>query len=249
MGGELALDAAWLFAALLIVLILAAGGIAARRFLLERGGGTVECGLRKGNGSWRLGVASYQREELCWFGVFGLWLRPDEVFPRRDLTVISRRPPTQAELATLGPGMIVVECRLGLDGGQLGSPAADGTPGPAVSPVPAVSSVPAGPPRAGSAPGARGASRAAGISAPGSQGASRPAAGATSSRTGSAGPAAGSAGPGAGSADPAAGSAGPGSGSASLGETVELALGEAALTGLLAWLEAAPPGSHLGVAL
>jgi hypothetical protein len=30
---------------------------------------------------------------------------------------------------------------------------------------------------------------------------------------------------------------------------VELALGEAALTGLLAWLEAAPPGSHLGVAL
>ena len=30
---------------------------------------------------------------------------------------------------------------------------------------------------------------------------------------------------------------------------VELAMGEAALTGLLAWLEAAPPGSHLGVAL
>jgi len=33
------------------------------------------------------------------------------------------------------------------------------------------------------------------------------------------------------------------------GGTVELAMGEAALTGLLAWLEAAPPGSHLGVAL
>ncbi|HTQ91751.1 MAG TPA: DUF2550 family protein [Streptosporangiaceae bacterium] len=31
--------------------------------------------------------------------------------------------------------------------------------------------------------------------------------------------------------------------------TVELAMGEAALTGLLAWLEAAPPGSHLGVTL
>jgi hypothetical protein len=31
--------------------------------------------------------------------------------------------------------------------------------------------------------------------------------------------------------------------------TVELALGESALTGLLSWLEAAPPGSHLDVAL
>jgi hypothetical protein len=146
-AGELALDAAWLFAAFLIILILAAGGIAARRFLLERGGGTVECGLRRPNGSWRLGVASYQPEELCWFGIFGLRLQPDEVFPRRDLAVVSRRVPTDAEAATLGPGMIVVECRLAEEGG-----------------------------------------------------------------------------------------------------TVKLALGEAALTGLLAWLEAAPPGFHLGVA-
>jgi len=149
-GGALALDAAWLFAALLVILILAAASIAARRFLLERGGGTVECGLRKGSGSWRLGLASYQREELCWFGIFGLSMRPDEVFPRRDLTLVSRRLPTDAEAASLGPGMIVVECKLGEDGSQLSPPG---------------------------------------------------------------------------------------------GETVELALGEAALTGLLSWLEAAPPGS------
>jgi hypothetical protein len=173
-GGELALDAAWLFAAFLIVLILAASGIAARRFLLERGGGTVECGLRRPNGSWRLGVASYQREELCWFGVFGLTMRPDEVFPQRDLTVVSRRLPSDDEAASLGPGMIVVECRLGEDGGQFGTRApreggASGVPGPG----------PDGPPAAG----------------PGRSG------------------------------------------------TVELAMGEAALTGLLAWLEAAPPGS------
>ena len=116
MGGALALDAAWLFAAFLIILILAAVGIAARRFLLERGGGTVECGLRRSpNGSWRLGLASYQREELCWFGALGLTMRPDVVFPRRDLTVVSRRLPTEAEAASLGPGMIVVECQLGED--------------------------------------------------------------------------------------------------------------------------------------
>jgi len=148
-GGALALDAAWLFAAFLIILILAAVGIAARRFLLERGGGTVECGLRRSpNGPWRLGVASYQLEELNWFGALGLTMRPDVVFPRRDLTVVSRRLPTDAEAASLGPGMVVVECKVGEDTG-----------------------------------------------------------------------------------------------------TIELALGEEALTGLLSWLEAAPPGSHLGVAL
>ena len=119
MGGALALDAAWLFAAVLIILILAAAGIAARRFLLERGGGTVECGLRKARGSWRLGLASYQREELLWFGIFGLSLRPHEVFSRRDLTVVSRRLPSDAEAAVLGPGMIVVECQLGEDRGSV----------------------------------------------------------------------------------------------------------------------------------
>jgi hypothetical protein len=189
-GGELALDAAWLFAAFLIVLILAASGIAARRFLLERGGGTVECGLRRPNGSWRLGVASYQPEELCWFGVFGLTMRPDEVFPRRDLTVMSRRLPSDDEAASLGPGMIVVECRLGEDGGQFGA-------------------------------------AAAGVS-----GVSGPDGGASGSGPG------GGAGP---DGAPAAGAGRSG--------IVELAMGEAALTGLLAWLEAAPPGSHLGVAL
>jgi hypothetical protein len=152
-GGALALDAAWLFAAFLIILILAAAGIAVRRFLLERGGGTVECGLRNGSGPWRLGLASYQREELNWFGVFGVSMRPEETFPRRDLTVVSRRLPSDAEAARLGPGMIVVECQPGDD------------------------------------------------SAP------------------------------------------------SDASTVELAMGEAALTGFLAWLEAAPPGSYRGIVL
>ena len=191
MGGALALDAAWLFAAFLVILILAAASIAARRFLLERGGGTVECGLRKGSGPWRLGLASYQREELCWFGIFGLSMRPDEVFPRRDLTLVSRRLPSDAEAASLGPGMIVVECKLGEDGSQLGSPAPGGAP--------AALRLWRAPARAGSGSGGAPARR--------------------------------------------------GSGAPGRAETVELALGEAALTGLLSWLEAAPPGSHLDVAL
>jgi hypothetical protein len=178
-GGALALDAAWLFAAFLIILVLTAAGIAVRRFLLERGGGTVECGLRRDNGSWRLGVASYQREELCWFGVFGFTVRPDEVFPRRDLSVISRRVPSSDEAGSLTPGMIVVECALGGE-----------------------ASLPADP----------------------------------SDTTGRSGHT---------SSLDAVGSPGP----PGRPGIVELAMGEAALTGFLSWLEAAPPSSHLGIAM
>ena len=156
MGEALALDAAWLFAAFLILLVLAASGIAVRRFLLERGGATVECGLRRPGGSWRLGLASYQLDEFYWYRVFGFSMRPEQAFPRRDLAVVARRPPTQEEVTILGPGRIVAECQLGASG------ASDG-------------------------PGGAGA--------------------------------------------------------------VDLAMAESALTGLLVWLEAAPPGSHLDVAL
>jgi Protein of unknown function (DUF2550) len=115
-GEGLALDAAWLFVALLVLLVLAAAGIASRRFLLERRGATVECGLRRPGGPWRLGLASYQLDEFCWYRIFGLSPRPEHTFPRRDLSVVSRRPPTQAEESALGPGRIVVECRIGRAG-------------------------------------------------------------------------------------------------------------------------------------
>jgi uncharacterized protein DUF2550 len=143
-GEALALDAAWLFAAFLVIFVLVAAGIAARRFLLERRGATVECGLRTEGGSWRLGVASYQLDEFCWFGAFRVSMRPEQAFARRDLSVVSRRRPTKAETPILGPDRIIVECQLG-----------------------------------------------------------------------------------------------------EVGRTVELALAESAITGLLAWLEAAPPGSYL----
>jgi hypothetical protein len=80
-------------------------------------------------------------------------MRPEQAFPRRDLAVVARRPPTQEEVTILGPGRIVAECQL--------------------------------------------------------------------------------------SASSEAG--GPGG--------VDLAMAESALTGLLVWLEAAPPGSHLDAAL
>ena len=211
MGEALALDAAWLFAAFLLLLVLAAAGIAARRFLLERSGATVECGLRHDRETWRLGIASYGLEEFCWFGVFGISMRPQETFSRRDLAVVSRRPPTEDEVSILGPDRIVVECQLGD-----AHPAAP--PGPA-----------------GPADGALDALNAAGLpGATGPLGATGP-----PRATGPLGPPTSADAPGP-----------PGwSGAPAPGRTVELALAESALTGLLAWLEAAPPGSHYGLAL
>jgi hypothetical protein len=203
LGEALALDAAWLFAAFLILLVLAASGIAVRRFLLERGGATVECGLRCPGEAWRLGIASYQLDEFRWYRIFGLSMRPQQAFPRRDLVVVAHRPPTAQEVTILGPGRIVAEC-------QLGGPASGpGAPDPG-APDPGARD-PGAPDPGAPDPGARGP----GAPGPGSPGAAL--------GTGS------------------LGTGGPG--------TVDLALAESALTGLLSWLESAPPGSHLDMTL
>jgi hypothetical protein len=116
MSRALALDAAWIFAAFLIVVILAAGGLAVRRMLLDRGGGTVECGLRRPGGTWRLGVAAYGAGELRWYDAFGVRLSPEEVLTRRRLTVLSRRQAEPPEATRLGQGMVVVTCETGEEG-------------------------------------------------------------------------------------------------------------------------------------
>ena len=116
MGSSLALDAAWIFAAFLALVVMAAGGLAGRRMLLDRGGGTVECGLRRPGGTWRLGVAAYAAGELRWYDAFGVRLSPEEVLQRRSLEVLSRRQPEPLEEARLRPGMVVVTCRTGEPG-------------------------------------------------------------------------------------------------------------------------------------
>jgi hypothetical protein len=115
MGEGLAFDAAWLFAGLLTLFVAVAAVLAARRYWLERGGGTVECGLRRppGRGTWRLGVASYQRDELAWHGALGVALRPEHIFPRRSLEVTARRKPEVAECTVLSPDWIVIEVKAG----------------------------------------------------------------------------------------------------------------------------------------
>ena len=119
MGERVAVDAVWLFAAFLVIVVLAAGAIAVRRILLDRGGGTVECGLRRPGGSWRLGVAAYRLDELRWYQAFGVLLSPSEVLDRGTLSVVSRRQASPAEAASLGEGTVVVECRGGNGSGPV----------------------------------------------------------------------------------------------------------------------------------
>ncbi len=113
-GGRLALDAGWLLVIVLVLCLACALGIAIRRTLIERGGGSVECGLRRvGDRRWRLGLAAYQPDELRWYPVFGLRLRPGEFFARRALSVVSRRPADPAEMTSVGSDAVVVECATG----------------------------------------------------------------------------------------------------------------------------------------
>jgi Protein of unknown function (DUF2550) len=112
MSGALAFDAAWLFAGFLILVVVLAAALTLRRYLLERGGGTVECALRQPGGSWRLGVAAYRLDALRWYQVFGVQVRPNQVFNRRTLTVLSRRVAGPAEEASLGKGTVVIRCQV-----------------------------------------------------------------------------------------------------------------------------------------
>jgi hypothetical protein len=113
-GGRLALDAGWLLVIILVLGLGCAMGIAVRRTLIEHGGGSVECGLRlAGDRRWRLGLAAYQPDELRWYPVFGLRLRPGEFFGRRGLSVVSRRPADPVEMTSVGSNAVVVECATG----------------------------------------------------------------------------------------------------------------------------------------
>ena len=101
-------------ALLLVLALLPVLAVAVRRRLLERGGGTVELSLRlaapaPGRG-WALGVGRFQGDELRWYRVFSLALRPRRTLQRRGLHVLQRRAPARSEALALLEGAVVMEC-------------------------------------------------------------------------------------------------------------------------------------------
>jgi hypothetical protein len=84
-----------------------------RRLLIARGG-TVELSVRlyraqRGRG-WSLGMGRFSGDELRWYRLFSLSIRPRRVLNRRNLTVVGRRDPSDTERHALMSGSVIIEC-------------------------------------------------------------------------------------------------------------------------------------------
>ena len=107
------------------VLILLAGLLAlyARRAFISRAGGTIHMNLRlstyvTGRG-WAPGVARFIGDELRWYRLFSLGMRPRRVLTRHGLVVEDRRKPEGPEKLSMPDGWIVVRCRGRASGNQM----------------------------------------------------------------------------------------------------------------------------------
>ena len=93
-----------------VCLLLVAGRLRG----LHRAGGAVELSLRLrpddlGRG-WVNGIGRFVDDELRWYRVFSLSLRPRRTLSRRDLQVTGRRPPADRERRALQQGVVVLSC-------------------------------------------------------------------------------------------------------------------------------------------
>ena len=89
-------------------------GIAVRRTLIERGGGSVECGLRRARaGAGGSGWPPTSPTSCAGTRSSGSGCARSEVFARRTLSVVSRRPADPVEMTSVGAGAVVVECDTG----------------------------------------------------------------------------------------------------------------------------------------
>jgi hypothetical protein len=97
------------FAALVVI-----AGVFLRRELIVRAGGTIEASMRlstmvDGRG-WAPGFARFAGDELRWYRMFSLALRPRRVLARQGLAVAGRRSPEGPERLVLPDGWVVLCC-------------------------------------------------------------------------------------------------------------------------------------------
>ena len=93
----------------LLVLALCLSGV--RRFNLRRALGTVDASICMAGNSWQMGVCRYQDNDLEWFRLASLSMRPKHTFRRSSLELIGRRKPTESELVNVQPDAVIVELR------------------------------------------------------------------------------------------------------------------------------------------
>ena len=97
MAVEVALAVA--FAVALVGLLLLV--LAVRRRVLLRPAGSIDMSMRtrfsRIGGGWALGVGRYTGDDLLWYRLFALTVKPARTLSRRELQVIDRRQPSGAE--------------------------------------------------------------------------------------------------------------------------------------------------------
>ncbi|MGH8860727.1 MAG: DUF2550 domain-containing protein [Jatrophihabitantaceae bacterium] len=99
--------------AAVVILLLCAAILARQRFML-RAAGTIPVALRGSSASrWQYGVARYAGGQLQWYRSLGFGTRPNRVLERRSVAVVGRYGVGPADLQSLPPTAVVVECRDG----------------------------------------------------------------------------------------------------------------------------------------
>ncbi|MET3175621.1 DUF2550 domain-containing protein [Arthrobacter sp. UYCu721] len=93
----------------LLIFALCLSGV--RRFNLRRALGTVDASICMAGNSWQMGVCRYQDNDLEWFRLLSLSVRPKHKFKRSSLELLGRRKPTEAEAVKVQPDVVIVELR------------------------------------------------------------------------------------------------------------------------------------------
>jgi hypothetical protein len=89
--------------------------LALRRRVLLRPAGSIDMSLRtrfgRIGGGWALGVGRYTGDDLLWYRLFALSVKPSRTLSRRELQVVGRRLPSGAESWAVQAGAVIVECQ------------------------------------------------------------------------------------------------------------------------------------------
>ncbi|WP_213456152.1 DUF2550 domain-containing protein [Rhizomonospora bruguierae] len=103
----------WVAVGILVVLAVLAA-LFARRAWVARAGGTIKLTIRlstmvSGRG-WSPGFARFDGDDLRWYRMFSLAIRPRRVLSRNGLVVQSRREPTGPEKFALPDDWVILRC-------------------------------------------------------------------------------------------------------------------------------------------
>jgi len=99
---------------LLALFVIVLASVIARQRQMLRSAGGIPLGLRRGN-RWLYGVGRYDGADLKWYWAIGIGTRPSLVLHRRDIAVLSQRPPTETELKSVPVTAVIVKLRAGSD--------------------------------------------------------------------------------------------------------------------------------------